>query len=419
MKPRNKIEREVVRLSKSLPPINDRQKKWAVDNCISLDRAHRFRGKMYDVSHFIIATTKDGWQVLRHFYLYAHYRYKKLADTEFHEVMEQWFKDGEYVFMSKNRHMGYYMDGWCLGQPMSIKREITSYYLGDPRNLGYDRVYYARLAKRFSYIEKDDKSPHSIGDMFRAINTHPFNETLYKSFYEAWKWSIDNKFIFDREKTTAIKIAMRHRYDFMHPMWKDLIEMLIFLKKDLHNPKFVCPDNLQSMHDEISKLAMAKRKKQMKNAEYLAMVREERQRLERIRRQEEQEREKAELDENIKKEKDGVMSFYQKMRCKFFGVVIAENDLEIKVLQSINEFMEEGLEMHHCVFANAYYDVRKKPNSLIMSAKVNGERVETIEINMEDWTVVQCQGKYNQNTEWHDTILRLLNENMNKIKEIA
>lgn len=74
--------------------------------------------------------------------------------------------------------------------------------------------------------------------------------------------------------------------------------------------------------------------------------------------------------------------------------------------------------MHHCVFANEYYDVRKKPNCLILSAKKDGERLETLEVDLSDYKIVQCRGKYNHDTPYHDTILKLMNDNMGMIKEI-
>lgn len=410
MKPRTKAEKEVVRLSNSLPLISETQKAWAVKHCVDVGNARKYRGGTYDISHFIVVTTKSGWQVLRHYYLYARYRYKKLVETDFHEVMEQWFKDGEYVFMARNRCMGYCCDSWVFGQPMSIKHEYNG-FLGDPRNIGYDNVYYARLQKRFSYIERDGKCKYRIDDIFRALNAHKFNETLYKKYPDAFKWSVKNQFIFDSQKSNAVKIAIRHGYDFMKTEWRDLIEMLQFLKKDIRNPKFICPDNLKQMHDKICNLAESKRRKHEKKMQELAEVRRERQRLRNMQAQEE-------LNRKRKKEAKGMMSIYKKMRKRFFGIVIAENELEIKVLQSVQEFMEEGKEMHHCVFANGYYDVKKRPDSLMLSAKVNGKRMETLEVNLKNYTIVQCRGKYNQDSEYHDKILDLLNNNMDKIKEI-
>lgn len=399
-------------MSGNLPPISEAQKKWAIANFPKAENARRFRNGNYDISHFIVATTKGGWQVLRHYYLYARYRYKKLHSTEFHEIMEHWFKDGKYVFMARNRYMGYCTDGWIFSQPMSIKKKYCNYVLEDPRTLGYDGVYYARLLDKFSYIERDSNNKYRIDTLFRALNAHPFNETLQRNHDDEWRWSIKNGFAFDSELTSAIKIAMRHKYIFMNPIWKDMVEMLCYLKKDVHNPKYVCPNDLMAMHDKIGKLALSKRVKENKRWQERTMILAERRRLAELRAE-------AEREERQKKEAKSLVGLYKRMRGRFFGVVIAENDLEIKVLQSVDEFMDEAKEMHHCVFSNAYYDVRKKPNCLILSAKVNGERMETIEVDLKDFTIVQCRGKYNQNTEWHDMILKLLNDNMYKIKEIA
>ena len=98
-------------------------------------------------------------------------------------------------------------------------------------------------------------------------------------------------------------------------------------------------------------------------------------------------------------------------------MVIAENDIEIKVLQSVREFFEEGKEMSHCVFANSYYDVLKKPYCLILSAKVNGERMETIEVNLSNNTIVQCRGRHNQDSEYHKQMMDLMSRNMGVIQD--
>ena len=45
--------------------------------------------------------------------------------------------------------------------------------------------------------------------------------------------------------------------------------------------------------------------------------------------------------------------------------------------------------MHHCVFDNAYY---LKENSLILSATIEGRRIETIELNLDTLKVVQSRG---------------------------
>ena len=217
--------------------------------------------------------------------------------------------------------------------------------------------------------------------------------------------------LYNKDKVSAIKIAMRYRYDFTNDLWKDLIEMMIYVGKDVHNPVYVCPKNLKETHDKISVLASSKRRKDLERIEAIDQKRNEKRRLREMEEQARREKEKAEREKNA-------IALYPKMRGKFFGLVIAENDLEISVLQSVKEFMDEGNEMHHCVFGNGYYDVKLRPNWLILSAKGNGKRMETIEVNLKNYTIVQCRGKYNQDSEYHEKILDLLSKNMDKIKEI-
>ena len=106
---------------------------------------------------------------------------------------------------------------------------------------------------------------------------------------------------------------------------------------------------------------------------------------------------------------------YQQAKKKFLGILIHEGRIVIKPIQSVKEMQEEGDEMHHCVATNEYY---KKDDSLILSAKnVEGERLETIEVNLKKFEVVQCFGPCNSRTEHHDEILKLMSKNMDVIKK--
>lgn len=84
------------------------------------------------------------------------------------------------------------------------------------------------------------------------------------------------------------------------------------------------------------------------------------------------------------------------------------------MLESVAEIAEEGTLMHHCVYANAYY---RKENSLILSATIDGKRIETVEVDLERLCVVQSRGLCNKNTEYHERIVNLVNSNMNLIRK--
>lgn len=131
-----------------------------------------------------------------------------------------------------------------------------------------------------------------------------------------------------------------------------------------------------------------------------------------LRRLEETER----RNEKQRKEAMSLMTLYLKTRKRYFDMDITDGTIHIQVLKSIEEFYEEGKEMCHCVFSNGYYNIQKKPNCLILSAKINGKRTETIEVDLSSYSVIQCRGKHNMNSQYHNQIMDLINSNLWQIK---
>ena len=85
---------------------------------------------------------------------------------------------------------------------------------------------------------------------------------------------------------------------------------------------------------------------------------------------------------------------------------IKSDDIEIRPLQNKEEFIEEGLAMHHCVAT--YWGKR---NSFILSVRKNGKRLATIEIDMHDFSVKQCRAVCNEVPADYDRIISILNNN--------
>ena len=111
----------------------------------------------------------------------------------------------------------------------------------------------------------------------------------------------------------------------------------------------------------------------------------------------------------IKDEKE-----YLKQKGRFFGIAFGDNLIQIGVLQSVMDFLEEGKEMHHCVFTNKYY---RKSESLILTARIGNKRIETVEVNLKTLSIVQSRGVCNNNTEYHERIIGLVKKNMNLIRQ--
>ena len=96
----------------------------------------------------------------------------------------------------------------------------------------------------------------------------------------------------------------------------------------------------------------------------------------------------------------------------FFGLAFTDSLICVKVIESVEEMAEEGRTMHHCV--GGYH---KRKDSLILSATIDGKRIETIEVSLKTFEVVQCRGVCNENSEYHDRIIALVNKNANLIRQ--
>lgn len=193
----------------------------------------------------------------------------------------------------------------------------------------------------------------------------------------------------------TIRVALRHNYKPKDVgMWLDLLDLLRMNGKDLHNPHFICPTNLKKAHD----VQHAIRERAL-----------EKQRIERER------REAARLAEKLSDDGKTNLEYVEKMGA-FLGITLKLGNVTLQPLQNIREFFEEGSELCHCVFTNNYY---KHPDCLIIGARVDGKRTETIEIDTKNWKVVQCRGKHNQPSKYHERILNLMNRNMYKFRNVA
>ena len=163
-------------------------------------------------------------------------------------------------------------------------------------------------------------------------------------------------------------------------MWRDTIDLLRHFGKDTNSPKYVCPTDLKAEHDKL----VIKRNRQRERE-----------------RTEEQRRKAVEDEKNYLKDKG-----------MFFGLMFSDNLILIKVIESVEEMEAEGKAMHHCV--GGYH---RRKDSLILSATIDGKRIETIEVSLTTLKVVQSRGVCNSNTEYHNRIIRLVEDNVGLIQQ--
>ena len=417
MKPRNKFEQALLAQSKYLRPITKAQRQWAFRECIEhyayrlpkgkttcMDCGHSWQmieptehytcpqceaglevittraRKLKQRQYFTVLTTSGGYQVLRMYLLISGMEKGYQATSSVMEVGQYWWDErGRQSIVAVQRTMGHYIDSFAYYSPMAIRRDSEAYRFVARCPL-CPKVKLSDTLKRNGFEGKCyGIAPTSL---IPALLTDSRAETLLKAGRtEHLAYFLSRPRNWDAY-WPAYKITLRRSYDITDiALWCDYVDMLRRLGKDAHNAHYVCPENLQQAHNEILRKLRARQERE----------------------QEEHKRQKAQENEVR----------FQKLKAPFFGIAFTDGTIQIRVLESVQEYIEEGQALHHCVFTNKYH---LKEKSLILSASIDGKRIETIEVSLETMEVLQCRGLMNQNTEYHERIIELVRQNMKQIQ---
>lgn len=441
MKPRNARQREVAALAATLPPLTAAQEQWAADHCFSreawlwrkqawcthcgalfaedtppaaaaVEKLHTVclvcgrrlllkptrRQKLEEMVYYTVLTTSGGWQVCRHFAAYKSARRGDYKDVQVLEAVQVWIApDGheEIVARPVCAPSAYY-DQWNFHRPLELRSGGTS---GMRCNNGYGADKYCidstwtwphrRLlpqVRRRGFSGRCTTLP--VGEYIKLLLRDCEAEVLSKAgqwelLGYKWRRGLGE---WRLPMAHAVRIASRHGYRVRDAeMWMDYLHMLERAGRDTHNPHYICPRSLRAEHDRLA-------------------ARENRARAERRRR--EQEAEAMKWEER-----------YAAAKGKYFGLCFEAPGLRIRVIRSVAEMVQEGKYMHHCVYAAGYY---KRSDSLILTARTDsGHRLETVEVSLKTFAVVQSRSRFNANSARHDEIVKLVNDNMHLIREIS
>jgi predicted RNA-binding Zn-ribbon protein involved in translation (DUF1610 family) len=243
-------------------------------------------------------------------------------------------------------------------------------------------------------LECDDVDPRTF---MLAVLT-PFGEMLAKtkrfdflSYYgtQCARMNTDNI------RYHAIRIAIRHHY---YPTdihkWFNYLDNLRHFEMDDHNPKYVCPADLDAANRELNERRVREYQREAARREQIRI-----------------EAKARKLDASSPEQKR-----YEESKSRFFPLDIEDGEgLVIKPLRTIQEFYDEGESMHHCVFNCEYY---KSKSSLILSARYNGERAETIEFSLTTMKILQSRAKFNGVSPYHERIIALMQKNLDRIQQL-
>lgn len=309
-----------------------------------------------------------------------------LPNIIFEEVLQHWINEkGDMVIMSKSVFgLSRYFDQWVFHSDLEV-RPSSAYgstrYNIEPYKI-YPKMKILPVIKRNGFKTSFyDNAPHKL---FSMILSNSYAETLLKAKqYSLLNFCVSNPTSFIQGNYwPAIKICMRNNYIVKDAqLWIDYLKMLQYFNRDLRNAKYICPADLSKEHD---RLVIKKRE---------------------IQRKEDLEKQKLQI---AKAEKE-----YIKQKGKYIGIAFTDGLIKVEVLKSVKEHLLEGDILGHCVYTSQYYN---RPDSLILSAKKGEERLETIELSLSKMEVVQCRGRKNQSTRYHDRILTLVKNNIRKIE---
>jgi hypothetical protein len=414
MKPKSKRQVLVCELSERLPKLASKLEPWAFKNCIDhvgyrnkmwtnclccghvwpttsmkiktevcpgcgwklkLDTTRKQKSK--DWARFAVLDVVEDFQVVRYFDINCHMKAKQKPSVYTREIMQQWIlPDGNFEVISMQvGGMGLSYDHFggqmTLKNPRDLwKYNISVFKIYPEMNLlpVYKRNGFSSLVTGISPFE-----------LLRNLGHDSKTETLLK----AKQFALLSRHLGERASGiwrhwSSIKICLRNKYIVKSAStWLDYLDLLEYFGKDLRNAKYVCPKNLTREHDRLVKKKTAILKRQ-------------------------------ELTSRMKQLENDQRSF-QKLKSSFFGITFQDSDLEVKVLESIQEFIDEAEAHKHCVYSNRYY---AKPDSLILSARINGKPIETVEISLSKMQITQSRGLQNKATEYHDKIVELVSKGL-------
>lgn len=469
MKPRSKIERQFVEMAGKLPPLDEKRKEWAkglfpaqtkyysrrgnhcefwcqccgaivptlgkwlladyaVDKWIcpecgaecevlpqysggfSHDRNPRTGERSKPSDDVKIVTLVDVFKGVQVFRTFEVFRWNsrngndengrwRTNPTEFwyEEIFQNWLlEDGSEIITSRRYTRGVGFLSWDYNSEYGIGRHnahCSGYYeFGDVYDLAGNYIFPGHkvvpILKRNGWSARYFPKGASPIELAKCLLTTPKYETLMKAgqgsvvFYLMTHGGVNV-----RDYWSALKICIRNGYRVTDAqLWFDYINDLMFLGLDIHNAHYVCPKNLRRAHD-----VMGRRRGRIV-------------------------REREDRDEALEGRK--FEKVYKKAKKPFIGMVFGDERVQVAVLNSVEEVRKEAEAMHHCVFRNGYY---KHGDNLLMSARdaVTGKRLETVEISLRTFGVLQSRALQNGTSKEHQHILDLCKENIPEMRKRA
>lgn len=425
MIPKTIIEKEISNLSSMLKPISTQMHTWAEKSIFlkwgvlsrgkfhCLECAHSWKPELQSKScekyikctscggklkmqgynqvhfketeYFAVLDVSQGYQVVRIICSHKHMK-KNFTPTYSHkEVMQHWINPkGEVRTMSLSTNVfSHAYDAWQYYTSLEIRPknfQNSPKYRINPYKV-YPHMKVLPILKRNGFKTGVYNIAPQI--LFTALLKDSIAETILKarqtSLLSYYLQSPHQKII---RNWQAVKVYLKSNYIITdYTIWEDYISLLQWFKKDLSCSFFVCPENLHEAHNKL-----VAKKRELQRKKYLLKIRAE-----------------------ILQAQD----LYVEEKKQFFGLCFSDENLTIKVLEDVQDFMKEGDMLNHCIFTNEYF---KRKDSLVFSAQIDNKPIETIEVSLSKMEIAQCHGMRNNKSSHHTIIMNLMKRNLYQIR---
>ena len=417
MKPRNRKQQEILALSGQLRPLTPSQKKWAFNHTIDhyayrlksgmatcMDCGHEWKEVGFgiykcpkcgarveiknttervhrDKSYFNVITTMGGYQVIRMFLMIVEMRKGMKAKPAFLEIGSYWIDNkGNKTVIGLQRTLGMYIDSFAFGSPLEIRNDNDAF-----RHIAgqwvYPKIKVTDTIKRNGFKTSTYQIHPVI--LFQQLLTNSKAETLMKANdIEMLRYLCHHPAEVDKY-WNSIKIAKRAEFKFTDiGMWFDYIKMLERMGKDINSPSLIAPKDLKTAHDIYVEKVNRQRAKERMLAD----------------------RKKAEEDK----------AKFEELKGRYIGLVMTDGKINLRTLDSVAEYYEEGEKQHICVGSSSYY---LKADTLVFTATMGGKTIATVEISLKDFSILQCRAFANKVCEYTEQIANIINVNKKMIAE--
>ena len=417
MKPRNRKQQEILALSGQLRPLTPSQKKWAFNHTIDhyayrlksgmatcMDCGHEWKEVGFgiykcpkcgarveiknttervhrDKSYFNVITTMGGYQVSRMFLMIVEMRKGMEAKPAFLEIGSYWIDNkGNKTVIGLQRTLGMYIDSFAFGSPLEIRNDNDAF-----RHIAgqwvYPKIKVTDTIKRNGF-KTSTYQIHPV-TLFQQLLTNPKAETLMKANdIEMLRYLCHHPADVEQYWNT-IKIAKRAGYKFTDiGMWFDYIKMLKRMGKDINSPSLIAPKDLKTAHDIYVEKVNRQRAKERMLAD----------------------RKRAEEDK----------AKFEELKGRYIGLAMTDGKINLRTLDSVAEYYEEGEKQHICVGSSSYY---LKADTLVFTATMGGKTIATVEISLKDFSILQCRAFANKVCEYTEQIANIINANKKMIAE--